>query len=562
MSSSNTLFQQQQVQMQADLSRGELDRVKFSTPVNYSNPAAQGFADMAYNNAVQTLNDNRNNAVFQIQQAGAKTEAALNANFLATKTKNSQDYATNLFNATVATEMMYSGLADEMSPAYQSEMAKAAPGENVGPTPGTKDYNAQLNNLGNNISWDLTGTYTAPGSTVATPIVFSNSSAGASYQPAPTFGSAFQTTGLVTTDGIDMGTYGYSAGDLGIVKNIDTLLKGGNLNENNFNDWRNAEKSLTPESIEAAKKMSADFARYESAYEGLRPANAATSTTTDGLDMSTYAGEQSHTTDGLDMNYMPSAAVQGVVSNINILLSGHNLNSSNFAAWREAETQLNSEVIAAAVAQSSEFAALERAYQAERGGSNLTLGFARKDAGDVIPADQPYDGLYGPVYAGDAPSNIRDTLINAYRQSENVDDRRADIPDPNEYPFGEHFLSSSIDEGCNAGYAFEEETFRLFDASSPNAKPLYRCFQGNLAQGHSASLNADCDGGSKEGVYGYVLSEPAAGTIPLYRVQFPQSRDALVTPHEREITLPGASNKVILGYVLPPASTQLTAGGY
>lgn len=31
---------------------------------------------------------------------------------------------------------------------------------------------------------------------------------------------------------------------------------------------------------------------------------------------------------------------------------------------------------------------------------------------------------------------------------------------------GEHFLSNSIDEGCNAGYAFENISFCLFDASS------------------------------------------------------------------------------------------------
>lgn len=126
---------------------------------------------------------------------------------------------------------------------------------------------------------------------------------------------------------------------------------------------------------------------------------------------------------------------------------------------------------------------------------------------------------------------------------------------------GEHFLTASVDEGCATNYNVEGESFRLYDASSANAKPLYRCFMGPVAQGHSASLSADCEGGNNEGIYGYLLSQPAPGSVALYRVQFPQTRDALVTISDEEANSPGGTNKVLLGYVLPPISTTAKIAG-
>lgn len=121
--------------------------------------------------------------------------------------------------------------------------------------------------------------------------------------------------------------------------------------------------------------------------------------------------------------------------------------------------------------------------------------------------------------------------------------------------YGEHFLTNSVAEGCGANYELEGEAFQTYDASSPNAKPLYRCFMGPIAQGHSASASADCEGGINEGIYGYMLSQPAPGAVPLYRVQFASSRDALVTIRESEANLPAGSNKVILGYVIAPSGS-------
>lgn len=705
---SNTLATQaatQQAQFNANLAQSQLTAQYAATPVNYTNPIAQASANQAYINASQNIASAVSNQTFAIQQSAAQTQNALAASFGATDTKNRLDYVDNLFKATVATEMMYSGLSDQMSAAYQGEMANAAPGEDVGASPGTVDYNNQVNNysgadLGNNITWDNAATVYQSGSTVGTPV---NSGGGSSN----TFPSAFQPVGPATTDGLDM-SYRYSPSALGVFHNIETLLNGGNLNASNFNDWRAAETALTPESIEAAQAMSTDFARYESAYQeargtqdsgdqGLSAAvglnglpgtrdyrspsmrmpteardggyfgyignfgeNGAYNPEGSGYDpVQTYYGQFSTASDGYlygndlgtgitqssptppassDFDGLAQSSIRDIVNTFgdvrmnwqnfrtseNVfdltamdasereLWEGFNLSRSlSFGLWSSQDflgddplstgveeylnsmpastprANSNSNGTQRLIGDSTSTTPQSRATVSGYGEDPSALYSITNNSLSLIPSNNDGTNI-GSTINPQLPSSRNPwsvaSINNAGQAAAALARNTASLPTVSPASIaackgqavttasnsilrffmasnGEHFLTGSLDEGCNTGYAFEGEAFRLFDASSRNAKPLYRCVQGTLAQGHSAAVEKDCGGGTNEGVYGYLLSQPTDGTVPLYRVQFPQSRDALVTVREYETNLPGASNKVILGYVLPPTGQAVANGG-
>jgi len=114
---------------------------------------------------------------------------------------------------------------------------------------------------------------------------------------------------------------------------------------------------------------------------------------------------------------------------------------------------------------------------------------------------------------------------------------------------GEHFFTSSIAEGINAGFVPEGIGFNVFAASAgvPNTAPIYRCYAPSLGK-HFVSASPTCEGQSFEGSYGNVYASPTAGATALYRFSA-SSGDRLETTSFNEGTGAGYAFDGTLGYV-------------
>ena len=119
---------------------------------------------------------------------------------------------------------------------------------------------------------------------------------------------------------------------------------------------------------------------------------------------------------------------------------------------------------------------------------------------------------------------------------------------------GEHFITSSLQEGCSVGFKFEKVAFKLLDKAD-GMKPLYRCW---TTKNHFISDRADCEGHQVEGLMGYASAKPAAGLVPLHR-GIHAIGDILATIDWNELDLNLYQYQGVLGYVLPPGAATTVA---
>ena len=86
-------------------------------------------------------------------------------------------------------------------------------------------------------------------------------------------------------------------------------------------------------------------------------------------------------------------------------------------------------------------------------------------------------------------------------------------------------------------------------APDANTTALYRCYNAGHYD-HFASTDANCEGHTNEGAYGYISSIPRAGFTALYRFYNGKRRDHLATKNYGEVgTNTEWSFESILGYV-------------
>jgi len=114
---------------------------------------------------------------------------------------------------------------------------------------------------------------------------------------------------------------------------------------------------------------------------------------------------------------------------------------------------------------------------------------------------------------------------------------------------GEHFFTSSLAEGINAGFVPEGIGFKVFasGAGVPNTIPIYRCLW-PAAGKHFVSASPSCEGQSFEGAYGSVYASPTSGATALYRFAGGNA-DHLETTSFAEGVNAGYSFEGTLGYV-------------
>lgn len=114
---------------------------------------------------------------------------------------------------------------------------------------------------------------------------------------------------------------------------------------------------------------------------------------------------------------------------------------------------------------------------------------------------------------------------------------------------GEHFYTTSSNEGYDNGYAYEGLSFRVLTASVSGTRALYRC----LGNGkHFISTSSSCEGHRNEGAYGYAYTSARTGYVPLHRFVKSSNGDHLNTLDRDEGTRAGLTYEGILGYVLEP----------
>ena len=116
---------------------------------------------------------------------------------------------------------------------------------------------------------------------------------------------------------------------------------------------------------------------------------------------------------------------------------------------------------------------------------------------------------------------------------------------------GEHFYSLDQNEGPAAGYHLEGIGFYVLPNQAPGRHMLYRCIQGAV---HVVSKDPNCNGGSSEGPYGYVLDNQSDDSEPLYRYLSGVNGDHLATtdPSGEDIAPNRYVLETTLGYVLSP----------
>ena len=115
---------------------------------------------------------------------------------------------------------------------------------------------------------------------------------------------------------------------------------------------------------------------------------------------------------------------------------------------------------------------------------------------------------------------------------------------------GKHLFTLNYSEGIGAGFTYEGVGFTVYvSALDSNMTVLYRCYRSSHHD-HFASTDANCEGFTNEGAYGYVSTVPRAGFTPLYRFFHPSLHDHLQTKNYAEVGGVGSWRfDFILGYV-------------
>jgi hypothetical protein len=113
-----------------------------------------------------------------------------------------------------------------------------------------------------------------------------------------------------------------------------------------------------------------------------------------------------------------------------------------------------------------------------------------------------------------------------------------------------HLFTLSYSEGPSAGFSYEGVGFTTYvSALDSDMAPIYRCYNAGHFD-HFASTDANCEGYTSEGSYGYVSTVPRAGFTALYRFYNGKRRDHLQTKNYAEV---GSNSEwrfeSILGYV-------------
>jgi hypothetical protein len=115
---------------------------------------------------------------------------------------------------------------------------------------------------------------------------------------------------------------------------------------------------------------------------------------------------------------------------------------------------------------------------------------------------------------------------------------------------GEHFYTTSEQEGLNAGFKPEGVGFKLLAEGQPGTKKLYRCLKSDNM--HFMSEDPICENaGKNEGSVGAVFSDPGPGRVPLFRGYNPVLGLHLVTTNAAEFEPNGYTQEGPIGYVKP-----------
>ena len=152
-----------------------------------------------------------------------------------------------------------------------------------------------------------------------------------------------------------------------------------------------------------------------------------------------------------------------------------------------------------------------------------------------------------------------------------VDLHRGSIP-------GDHLYSLNKDEILTAGYTYEGVTCRVSDTSlqpASTTRTLYRFFEGGACGDHMLAFAREtggplalpqCDGYKLEDPFFYVLTEPTASTLPLYRFFNNHTVDHLYTTSddERDTLLASGDwlEEATSGYCLPLDDDDCVIPGY
>ncbi|MDN5942587.1 MAG: hypothetical protein L0H94_11945 [Nitrospira sp.] len=113
----------------------------------------------------------------------------------------------------------------------------------------------------------------------------------------------------------------------------------------------------------------------------------------------------------------------------------------------------------------------------------------------------------------------------------------------------DHFLTKSYGEGESNNYKYEGIAFRYHASQLDSAMHmLYRCRIPSATSKHFVSMEANCEGQSYEGKYGYVSSQPRIGYQDIYRFSDVASADHLTTTNYQEGVDLGYAYEGILGY--------------
>ena len=112
---------------------------------------------------------------------------------------------------------------------------------------------------------------------------------------------------------------------------------------------------------------------------------------------------------------------------------------------------------------------------------------------------------------------------------------------------GEHFLTSSYEEGLGAEFNYEGIAFRSFTPGSrpARANEIFRCFTNSR---HFVSTSPSCEGTRNEGSLGFLSADPSNQSFPVYRFVGQGGRDHLTTKNQQEGTSAGYTLEGILGY--------------
>jgi hypothetical protein len=107
----------------------------------------------------------------------------------------------------------------------------------------------------------------------------------------------------------------------------------------------------------------------------------------------------------------------------------------------------------------------------------------------------------------------------------------------------------SLSMTADSGYTLEGAAFRVYasySAANEATTPLYQCMGG--AGSHFLSVAANCEGGTYQGIVGYLFNQQVSGSTPLYRFQSQDGHDHIATTDFTEGVSLGYYFEATLGY--------------